>query len=188
MGRPRRATRQEQSDTTRRLLVDVSLELFVRRGYAGATVRQIAAKAGISTGLMFHYFSSKQALLEEHIGVVERGIHAVAGIVSDQRKRPWRHSNAITEMICTRLKTATLKISFSWPTTSALTSIPSCHGQAPRQRDEVNPGQCARHREGAAKRRDQSWRYAGAGSGLLGRALGHCRGVGVEQQRAGKRG
>ncbi len=58
--------------------MEVSLELFVRRGYAGATVRQIAAKAGISTGLMFHYFSSKQALLEEHIGVVEQGIHMVA--------------------------------------------------------------------------------------------------------------
>ena len=57
--------------------MEVSLELFVRRGYAGATVRQIAAKAGISTGLMFHYFPSKQALLEEHVGVVEQSIHAV---------------------------------------------------------------------------------------------------------------
>ena len=98
MGRPRRVTRQEQSDTTRRLLVEVSLELFVRRGYAGTTVRQIAAKAGISTGLMFHYFSSKQALLEEHTGVVEQGIHLVVDRLGSA-EAPLATFKSIAEMV-----------------------------------------------------------------------------------------
>src|SRR5262245_1157972 len=73
----RKNKRQQQSEATRRLLLEVSLELFVRHGYAGTTVRAIAKKAKISPGLMFHYFPSKQALLEEHVGVVERGIDEV---------------------------------------------------------------------------------------------------------------
>ena len=80
--RKRKLTRQEQSETTRQALLDVSLELFIRRGYAGTTVRDIAKKAGISVGLMFHYFSSKQALLEAHIETVERGLDSVAAILN----------------------------------------------------------------------------------------------------------
>lgn len=80
--RKRKLTRQQQSETTRQALLDVSLELFIRRGYAGTTVRDIAKKAGISVGLMFHYFSSKQALLEAHIETVERGLDSVAAILN----------------------------------------------------------------------------------------------------------
>ena len=48
--------RQEESARTRQKLLEVSLELFVHKGYAGTTVRDIARKAKLSPGLMFHYF------------------------------------------------------------------------------------------------------------------------------------
>jgi len=70
--------RREQSEETRRLLLEVSLDLFVHKGYAGTKVRDIARQAGVSPGLMFHYFPSKQALLEEHIRVVAGGLDAVS--------------------------------------------------------------------------------------------------------------
>jgi TetR/AcrR family transcriptional regulator len=70
--------RTEQSLETRRRLLEVSLRLFVHKGYAGTTVRDVAEKAGVSVGLMFHYFPSKQAILEEHGRALRDGIGAVA--------------------------------------------------------------------------------------------------------------
>ena len=66
--------RQQQSAETRCRLLESSLELFVRKGFAGTTVRDIAKSAGVSPGLMFHYFPSKQAILQEHTRVIRFGI------------------------------------------------------------------------------------------------------------------
>lgn len=40
-----------------------ALELLGAQGYAGTTVRQIAARAGVSPGLVIHHFGSKEKLI-----------------------------------------------------------------------------------------------------------------------------
>jgi AcrR family transcriptional regulator len=75
--RERPVARARARERTRRRLLEVSLRLFVRRGYAGTTVRDIADAAGLSVGLMFHYFPSKQALLQEHARNIDAAIAAV---------------------------------------------------------------------------------------------------------------
>ncbi|MFJ9613588.1 TetR/AcrR family transcriptional regulator [Streptomyces noursei] len=55
---------------TRRLLLDAASELFAERGYERATVRDIAARAGVNQALLFRYFGSKKALFGE---VMARG-------------------------------------------------------------------------------------------------------------------
>jgi AcrR family transcriptional regulator len=94
----RKNKRQQRSEATRRLLLEVSLELFVRHGFAGTTVRAIARKAKISPGLMFHYFPSKQALLQEHAGVVQRGIDHVVSLL-ESSKAPMETFDAIARLI-----------------------------------------------------------------------------------------
>ena len=42
---------------------EVALELFSQRGFHNTTISQIAKEAGISKGLMYNYFGSKEALL-----------------------------------------------------------------------------------------------------------------------------
>ena len=49
---------------TRAAVIDSAMTLFARRGYAHTTIRAIAGNAGISTGLMYHYFESKESLLQ----------------------------------------------------------------------------------------------------------------------------
>lgn len=49
---------------TRELILRTSLKLFSDQGYHGATMRQIASKAGLSLGLAYRYFDSKEAILE----------------------------------------------------------------------------------------------------------------------------
>lgn len=47
--------------------MDASLELFGTVGYQATTIAQIAEKAGVSKGLIYNYFDSKEALLKEMI-------------------------------------------------------------------------------------------------------------------------
>jgi AcrR family transcriptional regulator len=53
------------SEEYRKELLQKCFELFAERGYAKVTTRQIAQVLGISTGAMYHYFPSKQALFEQ---------------------------------------------------------------------------------------------------------------------------
>ena len=58
-------TRKEQKERRRQEIIYTSLELFVSKGYAATKVTDIAERAGMSTGLLFHYFESKEKLFEE---------------------------------------------------------------------------------------------------------------------------
>lgn len=56
---------QDKRDQSINLLVDTSLELFSEQGYDATSIRTIAQRAGISLGLMYNYFKSKEELLVE---------------------------------------------------------------------------------------------------------------------------
>jgi AcrR family transcriptional regulator len=48
----------------RRLLLDAAVRVFARKGYHGCRVDDIAEEAGVAHGLLYHYFSSKEEVLE----------------------------------------------------------------------------------------------------------------------------
>ena len=52
------------ADETRGRILQAALELFARHGYEGASVRQIAAAAGVSLGMIRHYYGSKDGLYD----------------------------------------------------------------------------------------------------------------------------
>lgn len=49
----------------RRLLLEAAHDVFIAKGYAGASTREIAERAGVSETLMFRYFGSKVGLFRE---------------------------------------------------------------------------------------------------------------------------
>ncbi|WP_019498511.1 TetR/AcrR family transcriptional regulator [Pseudanabaena sp. PCC 6802] len=49
-------------DRYRKELLDRSFDLFAEKGYGSITMRQIAQGLGVSTGTLYHYFPSKEAL------------------------------------------------------------------------------------------------------------------------------
>ena len=57
--------RQEQKEARRQEILYVALDLFVKKGYAATKITDIAEKASMSVGLLFHYFESKENLYEE---------------------------------------------------------------------------------------------------------------------------
>ncbi len=46
----------------RKQLLQQSFELFAEIGYGNITMRQLAQKLGVSTGTLYHYFPSKEAM------------------------------------------------------------------------------------------------------------------------------
>jgi len=56
-----RATGAEEK---RRIILDAAVRVFARRGFHASRVSDIAKEAGVAHGLLYHYFSSKDEVLE----------------------------------------------------------------------------------------------------------------------------
>ena len=52
------------TDAKRRLILDAAVRVFARQGYDDARVGDVAREAGVAYGLVYHYFGSKDAVLE----------------------------------------------------------------------------------------------------------------------------
>ena len=74
--------REEQKSQRRAQILSVALDQFVTKGFYGTSTRSIAKIAGISSGLMFHYFNSKESLYEELIQIGCEKIHMNADIIT----------------------------------------------------------------------------------------------------------
>ncbi len=62
---PRTIEQNEQLKATRRLEIqEAALELFATQGFYNSSVSNVAKKAGVSKGLIYNYFSSKEEMLE----------------------------------------------------------------------------------------------------------------------------
>jgi AcrR family transcriptional regulator len=67
--------RDERSERSRRQVLDSALGLFSHQGYRATTMREIADRAGVSTGNCYHHFPDKETifrtLLEEFWKITE---------------------------------------------------------------------------------------------------------------------
>ena len=63
----RRRGRRPGGTDTRQALIDAAREVFIEQGYDGATVRAIAAKAGVDAAMVNHWFGSKEGLFGEAV-------------------------------------------------------------------------------------------------------------------------
>jgi AcrR family transcriptional regulator len=63
---PRTTPRVRQSPELRRtMLLDATIAAVQRKGFDGVTVRDVASEAGVSSGLLHHYFTAFPELLAE---------------------------------------------------------------------------------------------------------------------------
>jgi TetR/AcrR family transcriptional regulator, fatty acid metabolism regulator protein len=54
----------EQADK-RRAILDAAIRVFARQGFHSARVSDVASEAGVAYGLVYHYFDSKDQMLNE---------------------------------------------------------------------------------------------------------------------------
>ena len=55
--------RVEYRESLREDILDAARQLFVKQGYEATSMRAIAAKAGCSPGMLYHYFEDKPAIM-----------------------------------------------------------------------------------------------------------------------------
>jgi TetR/AcrR family fatty acid metabolism transcriptional regulator len=58
------AVRATGSEEKRRLILDAAVRVFAHKGFHTSRVGDIAEEAGVAHGLLYHYFSSKDEVLE----------------------------------------------------------------------------------------------------------------------------
>jgi TetR/AcrR family transcriptional regulator, transcriptional repressor for nem operon len=79
-----RTVNEDEYAVRRNEILDVAQRLVYTRGYEQITIQDLLNELAISKGAFYHYFDSKQALLE---GLVERmmdeGLHVVTPIITD---------------------------------------------------------------------------------------------------------
>ena len=97
----------------RTLILDAAVRVFARKGYHAARVGDIAAEAGVAHGLLYHYFDSKEKLLEsifretwaELLGALEQ-VEANVRPADEQLRqvaaillRSWRHDPDLVRVL-----------------------------------------------------------------------------------------
>jgi AcrR family transcriptional regulator len=71
-------------------LVDSALELFTERGYAATSLDEVAKRARVTKGALYHHFAGKQALFEAVFDVVENTtMSRLAKIVVNREGSVW---------------------------------------------------------------------------------------------------
>ena len=55
-------TQEERSERSRTLILDAALHLFSHQGFRATSIRDIAARARVSTGSVYHHFNDKEEL------------------------------------------------------------------------------------------------------------------------------
>ncbi|MGO4489986.1 TetR/AcrR family transcriptional regulator [Microbacterium sp. 2RAF4] len=82
--RRRRGRPRGVSDSRARIIAS-AVDDFGEKGYDGATIRSIAARAGVDSALVHHYFGTKADLFAEAVGIPLRPDIDVPGIVAGPR-------------------------------------------------------------------------------------------------------
>ena len=73
-GRPRKDSRPADAPSTKELIISAAAEVFASRGFDGASLNEIAASVGLSTGAVYSHFRGKPELL---LSVVESTLDSV---------------------------------------------------------------------------------------------------------------
>lgn len=80
-----RLTRAEAKARTRELLLDAAARTFARKGFAGASVEEIAEEAGFTVGALYSNFAGKEDLfLELMSGRARERVSATAQVLAEK--------------------------------------------------------------------------------------------------------
>jgi len=78
------------------IIVDAALEVFRDRGYANTRMADIARRAGVSYGLVYHYFESKEVLFDV---IVEGWWNRLYQMLKDERQSDSKFQTKLENII-----------------------------------------------------------------------------------------
>lgn len=90
--------------TTKQKIITAGLQLFSYRGLAATSIQDIAAQAGISTGLMYHYYRSKEALFQELVLIAVDSANDSARVIFLSDQSPAEKIRRFTHDVLTEIE------------------------------------------------------------------------------------
>ncbi|MGZ6214510.1 MAG: TetR/AcrR family transcriptional regulator [Candidatus Limnocylindria bacterium] len=97
---PRTQAQLEEVKSERRAqILDAAREIFALRGFEPATIADVAEHCGISHGLLYHYFPTKESLFA---AIVERSMEAGLALVDEAERGasdPWQTLARVVELM-----------------------------------------------------------------------------------------
>jgi AcrR family transcriptional regulator len=69
-------TQEERSDRSRTIILNAALDLFAQQGYRATSIRDIARKATVSTGAVYHHFKDKEELFKTLMGQLRADVES----------------------------------------------------------------------------------------------------------------
>lgn len=95
------STRKEQKEKRRQDILVTALDIFVKKGYGATKITDISESLNMSSGLIFHYFPSKEKLYEELISI---GLQALKQEISFDTEEPLKSLEEFIEKILKKLE------------------------------------------------------------------------------------
>lgn len=160
--------RREQAAETRRTIIAAANELFIAQGYGQTTIKQVAARAGVSVETVYATFGTKASLLR-HVWYVDfRGDEADVALYDRQEMQSILAEPDLSERIRRHAVFVTASNRRIFPLLDALTGAAASE-----------PDAAAMLAEWADRRLDVATRYAhaAAATGQLGVSEEECRDV-----------
>jgi len=93
--------RENQKEKRRQEILFAGLSLFIHKGYSGTTIKDIAGAVGMSAGLMFHYFTSKEEL---YLALVSQGVEGPMSSLQPMGLEPMAFFESTAERILDYIK------------------------------------------------------------------------------------
>lgn len=73
----------------RQLILDAAAKVFARWGYSATKMAEIAAAAGVSHGLVYHYFQSKKQIFAALVELAMKNGLEMTEEAAEQPGTPW---------------------------------------------------------------------------------------------------
>ena len=83
-------TKTAKGEQTRALILNTALDLLQEHGYEKTTMRAIAKKAGVSLGNAYHYFDTKEHLIQAFYHRLHQEHLANANSTASNANTSWR--------------------------------------------------------------------------------------------------
>src|SRR5579883_3452189 len=103
MPRTEESNQRIREEQTRKILI-AATKIFAYKGLAATKMADIAAEAGVSYGLLYHYFANKELIFK---ATVERGTTAFERLLAralEQSGTPWERLVSLTTIILEGIK------------------------------------------------------------------------------------
>lgn len=95
----------ERSASTRAKLIRAARALFAKRGYAGVGTEEIARRAGVTRGALYHQFPAKEDLFLAVYEQIERELTESVAQLVDERAGPYEAMRAGIRMFLEACRT-----------------------------------------------------------------------------------